>query len=77
MPAHAAVPLASLSHILALNLTVPFPWRNLLSRNSNTAKAGGLNWAYREAQPDPSKASADKPDVLLLHGLGSSSYCYR
>ncbi|PNW85621.1 hypothetical protein CHLRE_03g195200v5 [Chlamydomonas reinhardtii] len=43
----------------------------------NTAKAGGLNWAYREAQPDPSKASADKPDVLLLHGLGSSSYCYR
>ncbi|KAG2498156.1 hypothetical protein HYH03_003913 [Edaphochlamys debaryana] len=43
----------------------------------NKAKVGNVEWAYRLATPEPSKASADKPDVLLIHGLGSSSYSYR
>lgn len=44
---------------------------------SNKVKAGGLTWSYRISEPDPAKASPDKPDVLLLHGLGSSSYSFR
>lgn len=43
----------------------------------NKVKAGGLTWSYRISEPDPAKASPDKPDVLLLHGLGSSSYSFR
>lgn len=43
----------------------------------NTVKAGGFTWAYRTAEPDASKAKGDAPEVLLLHGIGSSSYSYR
>lgn len=46
----------------------PCPHRNTLS-------AGGLTWAYRKSQPE--NPSADKLDVLLLHGIASSSYSYR
>ncbi|GAX76419.1 hypothetical protein CEUSTIGMA_g3864.t1 [Chlamydomonas eustigma] len=38
----------------------------------------GCKWAYRRTEPDEeqAKAVANMP-ILLLHGLGSSSYCYR
>eukprot|EP00195_Chlamydomonas_chlamydogama_P017034 CAMPEP_0202894956 /NCGR_PEP_ID=MMETSP1392-20130828/4247_1 /ASSEMBLY_ACC=CAM_ASM_000868 /TAXON_ID=225041 /ORGANISM="Chlamydomonas chlamydogama, Strain SAG 11-48b" /LENGTH=374 /DNA_ID=CAMNT_0049579815 /DNA_START=22 /DNA_END=1146 /DNA_ORIENTATION=- len=42
-----------------------------------TVQAGGYQWAYRRSEPDSSKTSSSKPQVLLLHGLGSSSYCWR
>jgi pimeloyl-ACP methyl ester carboxylesterase len=37
----------------------------------------GVKWAYRKSDPPEAKASADKLPVLLLHGLGSSSWSYR
>ncbi|KAI8464082.1 MAG: cytidylyltransferase family-domain-containing protein [Monoraphidium minutum] len=37
--------------------------------------AGGLEWAYRRGEVEG--AGAGTADVLLLHGLGSSSYSYR
>ena len=46
-------------------------------------EAGGLRWAYRRAEVDAAAAAAAVaagdalPDVLLLHGLGSSSYSFR
>ena len=46
-------------------------------------EAGGLRWAYRRAEVDAAAAAAAAaagdalPDVLLLHGLGSSSYSFR
>ena len=46
-------------------------------------QAGGLEWAYRRSEPAAAKAgdgggeSKKKLDVLMLHGLGSSSYAYR
>ncbi|GLC38917.1 hypothetical protein PLESTB_000461300 [Pleodorina starrii] len=43
----------------------------------NVVKAGRHTWAYRVSSPEPSNDSDDKPDVLLLHGLASSSYSYR
>lgn len=42
---------------------------------SFTVDAGGVTWAYRQSQPK--EADASKLKVLLLHGLGSSSYSYR
>lgn len=38
--------------------------------------AGGLGWAYRKGEVTGEPA-AGLPDVLLLHGLGSSGYSYR
>lgn len=42
----------------------------------------GVNWAYRRSEVPKDKAEenqklAFKPTVLLLHGLGSSSFSYR
>ncbi|GBF97090.1 haloalkane dehalogenase-like [Raphidocelis subcapitata] len=44
-----------------------------------TLQAGGLDWAYRRNEVDAgaAAAAAGLADVLLLHGLGSSSYSYR
>lgn len=42
-----------------------------------SADAAGLRIAYRKSAPAASKASADKLPVLLLHGLGSSSWSFR
>lgn len=42
-----------------------------------TVDAGGVTWAYRKSDPAEGKADPSKPQVLLLHGLGSSSYSYR
>ncbi|WIA12811.1 hypothetical protein OEZ85_006441 [Tetradesmus obliquus] len=42
-----------------------------------TVDAGGVTWAYRKSEPAKDKADPAKPQVLLLHGLGSSSYSYR
>jgi hypothetical protein len=42
-----------------------------------TVDAGGVTWAYRKSEPAEAKADPAKPPVLLLHGLGSSSYSYR
>jgi pimeloyl-ACP methyl ester carboxylesterase len=39
--------------------------------------AGGVTWAYRKSEAAEGKADPSKPQVLLLHGLGSSSYSYR
>lgn len=38
---------------------------------------GGVKWAYRKSEPAAAKTSPDKLPVLLLHGLGSSSWSYR
>jgi hypothetical protein len=38
---------------------------------------GGVKWAYRKSEPAAAKATPDKIPVLLLHGLGSSSWSYR
>ncbi|GIL86908.1 hypothetical protein Vretimale_15552 [Volvox reticuliferus] len=43
----------------------------------NAVKAGPHTWAYRVSTPEPDKVADDKPDVLLVHGLASSSYSYR
>jgi pimeloyl-ACP methyl ester carboxylesterase len=40
-------------------------------------EAGGVTWAYRKSEAAEAKADPAKPQVLLLHGLGSSSYSYR
>lgn len=40
-------------------------------------EAGGLRWAYRVADVAAATAAPDKPPVLCLHGLGSSSYTFR
>lgn len=40
-------------------------------------QAGKYKWAYRRSEPVPEQASPSKLPVLLLHGLGSSSYCFR
>jgi predicted alpha/beta-fold hydrolase len=42
---------------------------------SDTVEAAGLKWAYRKSTADDS--AAKKPAILLLHGIGSNSYCYR
>ncbi|KAK9823169.1 hypothetical protein WJX72_000799 [[Myrmecia] bisecta] len=39
--------------------------------------AGGLEWAFRTAEVNQKNAKTEKLPVLLLHGLGSSSYSYR
>jgi len=56
----------------------------VLSRTSVLNKAAGysvdvagVNWAYRKSEPAEGKTSPDKLPVLLLHGLGSSSWSYR
>lgn len=38
-------------------------------------KAGNFEWAYRKS--DVQTPDNNKLEVLLLHGIGSSSYCYR
>lgn len=45
-------------------------------RCSDTVEAGGLKWAFRQSKADDERKSG-KPTVLLLHGIGSNSYCYR
>ncbi|MEL6262714.1 MAG: alpha/beta fold hydrolase [Cyanobacteria bacterium J06626_6] len=41
-------------------------------------EAGGLRWFYREADPaENGRRAADKPPVVLLHGLVSQSYSWR
>jgi len=42
-----------------------------------SVEVGGVRWAYRASEPDASVAGSGKPTVLLLHGLGSSSYSFR
>lgn len=42
-----------------------------------SVQAGGLKWAYRKTEGSADKAGADKLDVLMVHGLGSSSYAWR
>ena len=44
---------------------------------SESVKAGGLTWAYRKAAPPDAADTAGKLPILLLHGIGSHSYCYR
>lgn len=44
---------------------------------SYTVDAGGVTWGYRKSTPAKEAADATKREVLLLHGLGSSSYSYR
>ncbi|KAL6764006.1 Alpha/Beta hydrolase protein [Haematococcus lacustris] len=41
------------------------------------ANVAGTSWAYRRSEVNPDKASTSKPVVLLVHGLGSSSFSYR
>ena len=62
----------------ACRRTEPPPPLTLPRRSS--LQAGGLKWAYRRTEPDTAKATpgqVSKLPVLLLHGLGSTSYCYR
>ncbi len=47
----------------------------MTSRQSVSVK--GIKWAYRRSEVTADKASSDKPVVLLVHGLGSSSFSYR
>ena len=47
---------------------------NLVLYDRESVKAGGFKWAYRHAAP---ASDAKETPVLLLHGLGSSSYSYR
>jgi hypothetical protein len=42
-----------------------------------SVQAGGVKWAYRKTEGAADKASADKLDVLMLHGAGTSSYVWR
>ncbi|KAG1679649.1 hypothetical protein FOA52_006166 [Chlamydomonas sp. UWO 241] len=42
----------------------------------NSLKVGPYTWAYRRTEVPTEVAMKDTP-VLLLHGLGSSSFCYR
>lgn len=45
---------------------------------SESVTAGGLTWAYRKGETDEAAAvGVDCPPVVLLHGLGGSSYSYR
>uniref|UniRef100_A0A061QYM8 Haloalkane dehalogenase n=1 Tax=Tetraselmis sp. GSL018 TaxID=582737 RepID=A0A061QYM8_9CHLO len=45
---------------------------------SETVQVGGLTWAYRTSNPEESIAKeAGEEPVILLHGIGSSSYSYR
>eukprot|EP00873_Tetraselmis_striata_P041335 jgi/Tetstr1/461599/TSEL_006700.t1 len=45
---------------------------------SESLTAGGLTWAYRKGETDEAAAvGVDCPPILLLHGIGSSSYSYR
>lgn len=44
---------------------------------SYTLEAGGVTWAYRKSSPAAGKADPNNRQVLLLHGLGSSSWSYR
>lgn len=37
----------------------------------------GLTLSYRQADVNAALATPDKLPVLCLHGIGSSSYCYR
>lgn len=60
------------------------PAGEVISRTSVLNKAagfsvdvGGVKWAYRKSDPAEGKASPDKLPVLLIHGLGSSSWSYR
>jgi hypothetical protein len=39
-----------------------------------TLTAGGHEWAYRRSEVSEGAAEQGTPDVLLLHGLGSSGY---
>ncbi len=39
-----------------------------------TLEAGGLEWAYRRNEVAAGSEGSGSPDVLLIHGLGSSSY---
>ena len=36
-----------------------------------------MTWAYRKADPEDGSDTAGKEPVLMLHGLGSHSFCYR
>ena len=39
---------------------------------------GNVQWAYRQSEvPEGKMRDPSKPAVLLLHGLGSSSYSFR
>ena len=44
---------------------------------SKSVEAGGITWAYRRADPPEGVSVEGKLPVLLLHGLGSHSFCYR
>ena len=58
----------------------PSPPPPLTLPRRSSLQAGGLKWAYRRTEPDTAKATpgqVSKLPVLLLHGLGSTSYCYR
>lgn len=64
--------------------TACLPAGEVISRTSVLNKAAGysvdvgrVKWAYRKSDPAEAKASPDKLPVLLLHGLGSSSWSYR
>mmetsp|Transcript_16062 Transcript_16062/g.43766 ORF Transcript_16062/g.43766 Transcript_16062/m.43766 type:complete len:369 (-) Transcript_16062:507-1613(-) len=40
-------------------------------------KVGNMQWAYRQSEVPSGKSDPYKPAVLLLHGIGSSSFCWR
>ena len=50
----------------------------VIHSRSNKVDASGLTWAYRTGEVDKEAAKGlDYPPVVLLHGIGSSSYSYR
>lgn len=44
---------------------------------STTVSVNGVNWAYRRSEVAEGAGSPDRPTLLLIHGLGSSSWSYR
>ena len=59
-------------HAVDVVIRMRYDILGLHGRESVTA--GGFRWAYRHAAP---ASDAKEMPVLLLHGLGSSSYSYR
>lgn len=43
----------------------------------NKTNVNGIQWAYRQSKPSSDKADSKKPVVVLVHGLGSSSWSWR
>jgi len=59
---------------LAVDVVIRKRFNILDLHGRESVTAGGFKWAYRQAAP---ASAAKETPLLLLHGLGSSSYSYR